>query len=57
MGKVTVAPKANWMNKEGGFLYSKELVLGAGAGEPAEGLGRDRHRRQKEECEQGREAG
>ena len=57
VGKVTAASNANWINKGGGFLYNKELVVGAGAREPAEGLGRDGHRRQKEEHEKGREVG
>lgn len=48
VGKVTIAPKANWMDKECGFLHNEELVAGVGAGGPAEGLCRDRHRRQKD---------
>lgn len=36
VGKVTVAPKANWMDKECGFLHNKELVARAGAEELSE---------------------
>jgi hypothetical protein len=37
-----LAPNANWLSKECGFLHNKDLVTVAGAGEPAEQPGRNR---------------